>query len=101
MDQLSTALRTQVTDIVCDLLRIETPGDVLLAEVIPEAILRESQVLALTGLSRSTIRRRIADGEFPAPVKLGDDKMQSAAGWLASEIVAWMRSLRRIEAEAA
>jgi predicted DNA-binding transcriptional regulator AlpA len=89
------ALRGQITDILRDLLGIEKPSDVLLAEVLPEAILREAQVCALTGLSHATIRRRVAAGSLPSPLKLGDDRHGAASGWLASEVTRWMRSLRR------
>ncbi len=43
-------------------------------------------VKARTGLSRSEIYRRIALGDFPRPVKLGE----RASAWSASEIDAWI-----------
>ena len=43
-----------------------------------------------TGLSRSTIYAKIAEGTFPRPVSLG----ARAVGWLESEIDAWINSLR-------
>ncbi len=49
-------------------------------------MLRRRQVEARTGLSRSTIYQRIADGEFPAPVSLGG----RAVGWPSDEIDAWI-----------
>lgn len=55
-------------------------------------ILRRPQVEAQTGLSRSTIYGRVAEGTFPAPVNLGG----RAVGWLASEVEDWLR--QRIEA---
>jgi prophage regulatory protein len=50
------------------------------------AILRRKQVEARTGLRRSTIYERVAEGEFPAPINLG----ARAVGWLESEISAWI-----------
>jgi prophage regulatory protein len=47
-------------------------------------ILRLPAVKASTGLSRSTIYLRIAQGEFPRPVSLGG----RAVGWPASEVAA-------------
>ena len=91
------ALRVEITDILCDLLGIKKPGDVILAELLQEAILREAQVCAITNLSHATIRRRVAAGTFPPPLKLGDDRQGAASGWLASEVIEWMRSLRREE----
>lgn len=49
-------------------------------------ILRRKQVETRTGLSRSTIYLRVADGSFPAPVKLGE----RAVGWVASEVDAFL-----------
>ena len=46
------------------------------------AILRRKQVQALTGLSRSTLYLRIAQGVFPRPVSLG----ARAVGWPADEV---------------
>jgi predicted DNA-binding transcriptional regulator AlpA len=101
MDHLSIALKTQVADILCDLLKIKTPGDMLPAEVVTEAILGGTQVSAITGLDQSKIDRLVAEGSFPAPVRLGDGKTKPVKGWLASEVVAWMRSRPRVEAQAA
>ena len=47
-------------------------------------ILRLPAVKAATGLSRSTIYLRIADGVFTKPVSLGG----RAVGWPSSEVVA-------------
>ena len=47
-----------------------------------QTILRLPAVKARTGLSRSTIYQRVAEGSFPKPVNLG----KRAVGWLDSEI---------------
>lgn len=52
--------------------------------------LRLPEVLARTGLSRSTIYVRLEQGLFPRPVSLGD----RAVGWIESEVDEWSR--RRI-----
>ena len=49
-----------------------------------QAILRLPSVKAESGLSRSTIYQRIADGLFPKPVSLG----ARAVGWLSDEVAA-------------
>ena len=49
-------------------------------------ILRLPTVKARTGLSRSTIYQRVADGNFPKPVNLG----ARAVGWLEAEIDSWL-----------
>ena len=49
-----------------------------------QAILRLPSVKAESGLSRSTIYQRIADGLFPKPVSLG----ARAVGWPSYEISA-------------
>lgn len=54
-------------------------------------IIRLSEVLANTGLARSTLYKYVADGAFPKPVSLGD----RAVGWVESEVQDWV--LSRIE----
>ena len=51
------------------------------------AILRLPAVKANTGLSRSTIYMRVAQGTFPRPVSLG----ARAVGWLEAEILEWLQ----------
>jgi prophage regulatory protein len=52
-------------------------------------ILRLPDVLHRTGLSRSTIYMRIANGEFPKPVSLG----RRAVGWRDSDLEDWLQRL--------
>jgi prophage regulatory protein len=47
-------------------------------------IIREPKVLQKTGMSHSTMWKKINDGKFPAPVKLDPDGR--ASGWVDSEI---------------
>ena len=49
--------------------------------------LRLPEVLARTGLSRSTIYVRLEQGRFPKPVSLG----ARAVGWIEAEVDEWMR----------
>ena len=61
-------------------------------------ILRLPTVKARTGLSRSTIYQRAADGTFPKPVNLG----ARAVGWIEAEIDAWLAAqVERSRANAA
>ena len=53
----------------------------------PDRILRLKAVLAMTGLSRTTLYRRIALGRFPRPVRISE----RCAGWRASAVRTWMR----------
>lgn len=55
-------------------------------------ILRRKQVETRTGLSRSTIYMRVAEGTFPKPVSLGG----RTVGWIEGEIQSWLE--QRIEA---
>ena len=48
----------------------------------PATIWRRKQVQGESGLSRSTIYMRIAEGLWPKPVRLGP----RAVGWVASEV---------------
>ena len=64
----------------------------------PIRFLRISAVEALTGLSRTTIKVRLAEGSFPRPVSLGS----RAVGWIEAEVDEWIRkqiALSRGEAE--
>lgn len=49
-------------------------------------LLRLPQVKARTGLSRSELYRRMAAGNFPAPIKLGE----RASAWSAAEVDSWI-----------
>ena len=49
--------------------------------------LRLPEVLARTGLSRSTIYVRLDQGRFPRPVSLGG----RAVGWIEVEVDEWIR----------
>ena len=55
------------------------PGDVV------AVLLRLRAVMHVTGLSRSTLYRLIADGQFPRPVRLGP----RAVAWRRSDVEAW------------
>jgi prophage regulatory protein len=50
------------------------------------AIIRLPQVIQKTGLSRSSIYASIAEGKFPAQIKL----TKRSSGWLESEIDQWI-----------
>ncbi|RUO71648.1 helix-turn-helix transcriptional regulator [Idiomarina ramblicola] len=49
-------------------------------------VIRLNEVKDKIGLSRSTIYRRIANGEFPKPILLGG----RASGWIEDEIDEWL-----------
>lgn len=51
-----------------------------------DRIIRLKTVLARTGLSRSTMYRKIGEGTFPAQVKIS----LNGAGWRESEINRWV-----------
>ena len=50
------------------------------------SMLRRRDVQTRTGLSRSTIYRRVTEGTFPKPVNLGG----RTVGWIAAEIQDWL-----------
>lgn len=52
----------------------------------PDRIVRMKTVLARTGLSRSTIYRKIAEGTFPPRIKIS----VNGAGWRESDINSWV-----------
>lgn len=49
-------------------------------------VLRLPKVSKATALSRSTLLRRVKEGTFPAPIKIGP----RAVGWLESEVSKWI-----------
>jgi prophage regulatory protein len=58
----------------------------------PEMILRLRDVLKRTGLSRSTLYNRIANGEFPHQISLGG----RAIGWFKGEVQDWINERVRL-----
>ena len=56
-----------------------------------DRILRTPEVVKITGLSKTTIWRRVRSGDFPAPVKLGSLATRSI-GWRQEEIEKWINS---------
>ncbi|MFV0625499.1 helix-turn-helix transcriptional regulator [Sphingomonas sp. ac-8] len=54
----------------------------------PDRILRLNAVLDLTGLSRSTLYRKVADGSFPRQVQLST----RCVGWRTYAIAEWQRN---------
>ena len=54
-------------------------------------IVRRDEVSKLTGLARATIYKKVADGSFPAPIRLG----ARSVGWRLSDIVAWLQAPER------
>lgn len=55
----------------------------------PDRIIRLKSVLARTGLSRSTVYRKIAEGTFPAQIKIS----VNGAGWRESDVNKWVADL--------
>jgi prophage regulatory protein len=53
---------------------------------IRKKILRYRGVMTTTGLARSTIYLRMAEGTFPRPISLGG----RAVGWLEEEVEDWL-----------
>ena len=58
------------------------------AAQIPEARLKIQTVIELTGLSESSIRRKVSAESFPAPIKDGT----RCTRWVASDVTAWLRA---------
>ena len=52
----------------------------------PDRIIRLRTVLFRTGLSRSTIYRKIAEGTFPSQIKIS----VNGSGWYESDIDRWI-----------
>lgn len=54
----------------------------------PDGLVRTPEVLRLTQRSQSQIRRDVAAGAFPAPLKIGP----RAIAWRKSDVAAWIAS---------
>lgn len=58
----------------------------------PMEILRMRRVLEMTGLSRTTLWRRVKAETFPRPLRLGGEGSR-AVGWRRGEVEDWLRKL--------
>lgn len=54
----------------------------------PDRILRLNTVLARTGLSRSTLYRKVEEGTFPAQVRIA----VRCVGWRESAVADWLHN---------
>ncbi|MFM0385880.1 helix-turn-helix transcriptional regulator [Paraburkholderia dipogonis] len=52
----------------------------------PAGFVREKNLLPLLAISRKTLERWVASGQFPAAVRLGD----AAKGWNVDVVRAWI-----------
>lgn len=59
-----------------------------------DQIIRLPEVLARTGLGKTTLYRKVGEGQFPRPARIG----ARAIGWYASEIDAWIAARPRTNA---
>jgi prophage regulatory protein len=55
-----------------------------------QKIIRERDLPQFVGLHRTQIAQLIADGEFPAPIKLSDSGRSK--GWLEADLIVWQRN---------
>jgi len=58
---------------------------------------RLTEVMNMTGLSRSSIYLRVSTDEFPKPIKIG----RRAIGWPEESIVAWQAKMMEAQDESA
>ena len=54
-------------------------------------IVRRDEVSRLTGLARATIYKKVKEGSFPAPVRLGI----RSVGWRLTDIDTWLQAPER------
>lgn len=60
---------------------------------IADALLKIQTVAAVTGLSESSIRRKVIVGTFPLPIKDGT----RCTRWIAGEVTQWLKGRARNE----
>ncbi|WP_081355827.1 helix-turn-helix transcriptional regulator [Nitrosospira multiformis] len=65
-------------------------------QIVVKPILKQPEVSRVTGLSRSSIYRLEAQGQFPSRVKLSE----CASGWHSEEVQAWIDSRPRVTPKA-
>jgi prophage regulatory protein len=87
---IEAAVRNEVARELHRIMNVSKFGEEIIAERLRDAVLKLSVVSAVTGLPSSTLYRKVQQGEFPAPIKLGE----SASGWLLSEVEAWIAARR-------
>ena len=56
-----------------------------------DRLLPMPKVMDLTSLSKATVYRKVADGSFPAPFKIG----KSRVAWLEADIAGWIKTRTR------
>ena len=66
----------------------KTPEQPLTIVQVPGALMMPSVTSAVTGLSISTLYRKVAAGLFPAPVRLG----ARCTRWKADDVRAWLKA---------
>jgi prophage regulatory protein len=59
-------------------------------------LLRKPAVLDRYPFSSSTLHRKVKDGTFPAPVKVGD----RVVAWREADLIAWEESLPVVQSQA-
>ena len=55
---------------------------------IADALLKIKTVTAVAGLSESSIRRKVAAGDFPQPIKDGT----RCTRWIAGDVTTWLKA---------
>ena len=75
--------------------KFRSDGSVESVRQSPRAILREPEVLALIGLSRTSLWRRRQAGDFPAPVRLGGQGSR-AVGWRREDVERWLATRPKV-----
>ncbi len=56
-------------------------------------LVREQTLVKELGIGRSTIRRMVEDGTFPAPIQISPRTI----GWIREEIESWINTRKRIK----
>jgi len=57
-----------------------------------ERLVKRAEVVALTGLSRSTIDRKIRENTFPRPLQISKRRV----AWLEKDVLEWISAQQRV-----
>lgn len=66
----------------------------LTTDYLPDRLLNTRSVVEATTLSRPELHRRVLDGRFPAPLRLGERRV----AWRASDVAQFISGLSTVRA---
>ena len=69
----------------------DSKNDLPKADLTPDSLLRERELLSFVPISHSTLWREVRSGRFPQPIRL----TARTTAWRWAEVVEWLESRRQ------